>query len=309
VPRPTDRTAERLLSTVLNDRSASILSKVTGWSRFLTIAANDDEGMESVSRDAVHAEYDEGLIRFLEIVWGDGYLSPGGPEEVDRVLAGLDLAGARVLDIGCGAGGITLRLAETHGADRVTGIDVEAPVLARARQQAAARGLGDRVAFVQVAPGPLPFPDGSFDIVFSKDAIIHIPDKDALFADLFRLLVPGGVLAASDWLIGHDGEPSPAMERYIAQEGLSFGMAWPARYRRAMEGAGFVDVAITDRNPWYREVARAELARLEGPLYRDAVAAVGRERVDHNIAIWRAMQIVLDSGEHRPTHLRGRRPG
>lgn len=255
------------------------------------------------------AEYDDGLIRLLEIVWGDGYLSPGGPEEVDRVLVGLDLKGKRVLDIGCGTGGITLRLAETHGAAEVTGIDVEAPVLARARREAAGRGLAERVAFVQVAPGPLPFPDASFDLVFSKDAIIHIPDKDALFADLFRLLVPGGTFAASDWLIGHDGAPSAAMKHYVAQEGLSFGMASPARYRRAMEGAGFVDVAITDRNAWYREVARAELARLEGPLYRDAVAAVGAARVDHNIGIWRAMQIVLDSGEHRPTHLRGKKPG
>lgn len=262
--------------------------------------------MESAPGDA---EYDDGLIRFLEIVWGDGYLSPGGPEEVDRVLDGLDLRGRRVLDIGCGTGGITIRLAATHGAAEVTGIDVEAPVVERARSQAAARGLADRVRFLRVAPGPLPFGDGSFDLIFSKDAIIHIPDKEALFADLFRLLAPGGAFAASDWLIAHDGEPSAAMKRYVAQEGLSFGMASPVRYRRAMEGAGFVDVTVTDRNPWYREVARAELARIEGPLYGPAAAAVGAARVDHNIEIWRAMQIVLDSGEHRPTHLRGRKPG
>lgn len=262
--------------------------------------------MENASGEA---EYDDGLIRFLEIVWGDGYLSPGGPEEVDRVLAGLDLRGKRVLDIGCGTGGITMRLAETHGAAEVTGIDVEAPVIERARQKADACGVSDRVRFIQVAPGPLPFPDARFELIFSKDAIIHIPDKEALFADLFRLLAPGGIFAASDWLIAHDGEPSAAMKHYVAQEGLSFGMASPGRSRRAMEGAGFVDVTTADRNPWYREVARAELARLEGPLYATAVAAVGAARVDHNIGIWRAMQIVLDSGEHRPTHLRGRKPG
>ena len=70
-------------------------------------------------------EYDDAAIRFLEALWGDGYLSPGGPEEVDRVLAGLSLMGKSVLDVGCGSGGITLHLVERHGAQHATGFDVE----------------------------------------------------------------------------------------------------------------------------------------------------------------------------------------
>ena len=53
--------------------------------------------------------YGNKLIRMLEIVWGDGYLSPGGPDEVGRVLAGLDLTGKSVLDIGSGAVNCFLR--------------------------------------------------------------------------------------------------------------------------------------------------------------------------------------------------------
>ena len=254
-------------------------------------------------------EYTDALIGLLETLWGEGYLSPGGAEEVARVLAGLDLAGRTVLDIGCGSGGITLALAADHGAARVVGIDVEGPVLEKARARAAGRGLADRVAFRRVSPGPLPFADESFDVVFSKDAMIHIPDKEALFRDVFRVLRPGGWLAASDWLIRHDGEPSPEMKHYVAMEGLSCGMASPARYRRALEAAGFAEIALTDRNPWYREVARAELAQLEGPLYERAVAAAGKETVDHNIGTWRAMLAVLETGEHCPHHLRARKPG
>lgn len=255
------------------------------------------------------AEYDDTAIRFLAALWGDGYLSPGGPEEVDRIVENIDLSGKSVLDLGCGAGGIALHLAARHRAGWITGFDVEAPVIEHARQSAAASGLSDRVSFVHGAPGPLPFPEASFDVVFSKDALLHVADKEAMFADIFRVLVPGGVFAASNWMIGHDGEPTADMKAYIAAEGLSFAMAPPARYMRAMRDAGFVDVTSVDRNAWYRDVARAELERLRGPLYDTVAASVGHAYVDRNIATWSAMQKVLDSGEHRPTHLRGWKPG
>src|SRR3954453_6398093 len=79
-------------------------------------------------------EYDDTAIRFLEALWGDGYLSPGGPEEVDRVVQGLSLKGKTILDIGCGAGGITLHLVARHNAARATGFDVEKPVIETARR-------------------------------------------------------------------------------------------------------------------------------------------------------------------------------
>ena len=151
---------------------------------------------------------------------------------------------------------------------------------------------------VKVAPGPLPFPSGSYDVVFSKDSIVHIADKHALMREVFRVLKPGGRFIASDWLIGHDGVPSPAMASYIAAEGLDFGMASPARYL----------VSTTSRNGWYREVAKQELARLRGPEGAAAAGIVGEDFVAHNILIWSRMIPVLESGEHCPTHLRARKP-
>ena len=252
--------------------------------------------------------YPARMIAMLEAIWGEGFLSPGGRDEVARVIGDHDIAGSSVLDIGCGAGGIDVALVAAHGAGFVTGIDVEDPVLAHARALVNRAGLSTRIGLVKVAPGPLPFPPGSFDVVFSKDSIVHIPDKHALMAEVFRVLKPGGRFLASDWLIGHDGPPSPQMAAYIAAEGLDFGMASPARYRDAMGAAGFEEVEVISRNAWYRQTARAELGRLRGPVGVAAARVVGQDFVDQNIGIWERMIPVLDLGEHCPTHLRAVKP-
>lgn len=252
--------------------------------------------------------YGDEHIALLEALWGEGYLSPGGADEVSRVVAGLDLKGARVLDIGCGSGAITLSLARDHGAAEVVGVDVEGPVCAAARRRADQSGIGDRIEIREVAPGPFEFDDATFDVVFSKDSILHIPDKEFLCREAYRVLKPGGWFAASDWLIAHDDEPTPAMTRYLALEDLDFAMASPARYHAAMEVAGFEDIALANRNAWYREVAARELAWFEGSERAGLERTHGAKLITSSIETWRAMIEVLASGEHCPHHIRGQRP-
>ncbi len=264
--------------------------------------------MASQSAHSSEPEYDGKAIRFLETVWGPGYLSPGGPDEVSRIVADVDFSGKYVLDIGCGSGGVTLHLAKTKGPAHITGFDVEQPVIDHARGRAKAEGADKDVSFVKGDPGQLPFGNSSFDIVFSKDALIHVADKEALFRDIFRVLRRGGVFVASDWLCGHDGEPSDDMRDYLAAEGLSFGMASASRYIAAMQSAGFIEARAQSRNEWYRKTAREELTAMKGPLYGALADAVGKAYVDKNIGTWTAMLKVLDSGEHCPTHLFARKP-
>lgn len=252
--------------------------------------------------------YPEPVIGFLELLWGRGWLSPGGPEELARLLEDENLKNRHVLDIGCGAGGIDCLLVSKYGAARVTGIDVEASVLETARKRVAEEDLQNSIELVKVDPGPLPFEPESFDVVFSKDSIVHIPDKTALAADIFRVLRPGGVFVASDWLTSHDGEPSTEMREYLKSEDLDFGMASPATYGAALHAAGFVDIRLRNRNPWYREQAKQELASLKGELNKKARQELGDEIIDHNIQTWGLMLKVLQSGEHCPHHVCGRKP-
>jgi ubiquinone/menaquinone biosynthesis C-methylase UbiE len=251
--------------------------------------------------------YDQDSVEFLESLWGDGYLSPGGPEEVARLLAGIDLDAKTVLDIGCGSGGITLSLARDYKAAFVIGIDVEEPVCSRAAACIRKAGLQDTVDIRQVSPGALPLEDASVDIVFSKDSIVHIENKEFLCGEAFRVLKPNGWFVASDWLISHDDEPSEDMQAYLLQEDLGFGMASPKRYKRALERAGFTHIELHNRNRWYTELAKRELADLTGSERGKYLSILGEAGLEAQTDTWRSMIPVLSSGEHCPHHFRGQK--
>ena len=106
--------------------------------------------------------------------------------------------GERVLDLGSGAGTDSLIAAQMVGEDgRVTGLDMTPEMLAKARAAAAAMGMSN-AEFVEGEAERLPFPDESFDVVVSNGVIDLIPDKDAVFAELFRVLAPGGRMQIAD---------------------------------------------------------------------------------------------------------------
>jgi ubiquinone/menaquinone biosynthesis C-methylase UbiE len=79
----------------------------------------------------------------------------------------------------------------------VTGIDMTPEMLEKARAGAAELGL-ENVAFVEGEAERLPFADAGFDVVLSNGVIDLVPDKDAVFAELYRVLVPGGRLQIAD---------------------------------------------------------------------------------------------------------------
>ncbi len=106
--------------------------------------------------------------------------------------------GEHVLDLGSGAGTDSLVAARMVGdGGHVTGIDMTPGMLANARAAAAELGAGN-VEFVEGEAERLPFADASFDVVISNGVIDLIPDKDAVFSELHRVLVPGGRMQIAD---------------------------------------------------------------------------------------------------------------
>ena len=160
-----------------------------------------------------------------------------------------------------------------------------------------------------VEPGPLPFAAASFDVVFSKDSIVHIPDKAGLYRDVLRVLRPGGRFLASDWLFAEGAETSPAVVGWLAGGPLTFAYVTPEAAGQTLTRASFEAVAIVERSAVLRVANREEVALLAGPLRARLAALVGAEMADQRLHSARGRQAALDSGDLRPCHLKGRKPG
>lgn len=123
----------------------------------------------------------------------ESFAGVASPWELGRLAPG-----ERVLDLGSGAGTDSLVAAQMVGEQgSVTGIDMTPEMLAKARAAAAEMGATN-VEFVESEAERLPFPDASFDVVVSNGVIDLIPDKDAVFSELFRVLVAGGRMQIAD---------------------------------------------------------------------------------------------------------------
>jgi SAM-dependent methyltransferase len=147
-----------------------------------------------------------------------------------------------VLEVGCGAGGCALYLNRlTHA--RVTGIDANLSAIEEARRSA--KAPEERACFEQVdANEQLPFEDGSFDAVFSNDAMCHIPDRSRALKEWFRVLKPGGRIVYTDAMILTG--PITNQELMTRSSIGSYLFVPPGENERLIREAGFGLSAIVD---------------------------------------------------------------
>ncbi len=180
----------------------------------------------------------------------DRQLAPHGERALAAARPG---AGERVLDVGCGCGDTSLAAAARVGPrGEVLGVDLSAPMLARARERAREAGAPN-VRFEQADAQTASLPAG-FDVVFSRFGVMFFDAPEAAFANLRRALRPGGRLAFVCWQeIGRNPwmlVPLGAVAKVIAlppppAPGAPgpFAFADATRVTGILEGAGFEDVA------------------------------------------------------------------
>ena len=242
---------------------------------------------EIFAPDKTAAYYDDAAIAtFYEQCWGGADIHIGrydtGSESVGEAsaamtrhllgLAGLG-AGDRVLDIACGYGG-TLRTLAWLGC-KATGIDISEHCVERARTGNAEAGLADEI---EVAVGDfhdLDSASDTWDAVICQEAIIHSPDRPTVFAEVCRVLRPGGVFAFSDILTGRSADFA-LVEAAFARLGARVGATiddYQAMARAAGLEVSHVEERAQDIRTHYDKLA-ARLAEPVAGIGAEALAAI-----------------------------------
>jgi phosphoethanolamine N-methyltransferase len=196
-----------------------------------------------------------GILRY-EMIFGEHYVSTGGPATTDDLCSRLGSSlrpGVRVLDVGSGIGGAAFHLAKVYGA-KVTGIDLAEEMVNIGLDRIDQLKMSDSVKFLLGDVLKTDFPE-PFDIVWSRDAFMHIPDKAELFARLYSLLAPGGRLVITDYARGK-APGSSEFEEYIKKTGYS--VIEPTQYGKFLEGAGFKNVVADDATDRFIKILERE---------------------------------------------------
>ncbi|MGW1763770.1 bifunctional class I SAM-dependent methyltransferase/N-acetyltransferase [Streptomyces sp. NPDC002073] len=223
---------------------------------------------------------------FLTLHRGLPRQGPGSDATTRRLLS---LAGPlperpRVLDLGCGPGRSALLLAAEAGAE-VTAVDLYDGFLDELRAAASARGLADRVRPVLADMGALPFPDGSFDLVWAESSVYNIGFDTAL-REWKRLLAPGGALVLTECVWTSD-EPSGQARAFWEEH---YALRRDADNAAAAEAAGYEVLGVhpqpqSDWDEYYGPLGeRAEAADPSVPGMAEAIAGARTEiamRRDH----------------------------
>jgi ubiquinone/menaquinone biosynthesis C-methylase UbiE len=176
-------------------------------------------------------------------------------ERIAADVAAVAPDGARVLEVGCGPGHLSVRLARHHGLE-VTGVDLDPAMVARARANADRPGVGRRPSFLVGDVAALAFPDGSFDLAVSTLSVHHWADPAAGLAEVGRVLRPGARALVWDFRPGvrlhpfgprHAHMPDPVEHASSSPLRVVSAAPWPWPWRFNLIQR--TEMARADRSP------------------------------------------------------------
>lgn len=250
-----------------------------------------------ISMSEVIDEYGPEYCHSLEAVYGKGMMSEGGTEGIDEMFEGLDIHGKKALDIGSGLGGVAYHLASKYAME-VTGLDINPWMIEKATRDAPEQ-VKDKLNFVLSTDNDhLPFEDNSFDIVYSKGALCHIEDKQALFKECHRILKPNGMLIIDDWLSPLRGKWGGYVQRMIELEGLSLYGETIDGYLKVLETAKFKDIQFTNVSKRYAHCNAQIVQDLKQPEKKTSfIQAFGQQLHQESIEGYGSIAKAMYQGE------------
>jgi phosphoethanolamine N-methyltransferase len=240
--------------------------------------------------------YSEGVVALIEAVYGAGLLSQGGMECIDDMFKGTDFNGKVVLDIGSGVGGIDIYLAQKYNVD-LTGVDVGHFVVEEACKRV--KNLKGKVTFVLEAPTDYlkSFENKKFDLIFSKETILHIPvaDKSKYFGEVYRVLKDGGDIIIMDWL-HKSPQHSAELAKMIDIDQLPYNLITKEEYVAILNNVGFKNVIFEDRSQQatrYSQEDCEKIFKVRGLI----VERFGEETFFNALKSWKLQATCFKNGE------------
>ncbi|XP_035213418.1 phosphoethanolamine N-methyltransferase-like isoform X2 [Stegodyphus dumicola] len=205
-------------------------------------------------------QYSRSGVRRYEWIFGKTFLSTGGLTTTKKYVALLDLKeGQKVLDVGCGLGGHSFYMAENYGVE-VLGVDLSVNMMTVATEHLSERPhLANKVKFVICDITRATYDSASFDAIYSRDTLLHIPNKEELFSNFERWLKPGGKILFTDYTKS-DKEISPDFENYIADRG--YHLLTLNQYKELLGKSGFTNIKVEDATEEFLNALHAELNKL-----------------------------------------------
>jgi len=229
--------------------------------------------MTTVRMFTQKTQYTRANIEAFEATMGHGFMSAGGLEttiETAKVLTNVlnRSGGAKILDVGCGIGGPAFFFASEYGA-HVHGVDINPVGIEMAKANYYNQECKGSVKFSVLDVNSADFPEESFDIIYSRDAMLHFPNdiKLILFRKFLKWLTPGGKVCITDYCIGPKSaeKMDPDFAAYIEDRG--YYLFTPEDYKKCFVNAGFHDdqVVSTGRPHWYCSICQIELDHVQLP--------------------------------------------
>ena len=227
----------------------------------------------------------------------------GGKLATERLARLASFApGTRVLDVGGGLGGPARTLAAELGC-QVTVLDLTEEYCQVGAMLTVRTGLQDRVRFKHGSALDMPFEDASFDVVWTQHSAMNIAAKEQLYAEIYRVLRPGGRLAMHEIVAG-PVQPIHFPVPWAPDAAISF-LRPAEEIRTILQRAGFTELAWVDVSQpslhWFRERVRAMAAAggaaapplglqlLLGPLFGPTRENQLRNLEEHRIAVLEAV--------------------